>query len=118
MLMPELFTEVVGQCDVDLLRDIPPWLITAGNMEMDPLATLESIPLERVREVHLSGLSQQSGRWWDDHSIPVPDQALDLLAMLAPRLHPKAVTFEYNWAPSIPRSVLRTQIERVREVFG
>jgi uncharacterized protein len=118
MSMPEFVAKVVEHCDVDLLLDITHWLITAGNMKMDPLATLESIPLERVREVHLSGLSQQSGRWWDDHSIPVPDQALDLLAKIAARLRPKAVTFEYNWAPSIPQSVLRTQIERVREVFA
>jgi uncharacterized protein len=118
MSMPEFVAQVAEYCDVDLLLDITHWLITAGNMGLDPLATLEALPLERVREVHLSGLSLQSGRWWDDHAIPVPDEALELLGKLAGRLRPAAVTFEYNWAPSIPRSVLDRQIAQVREMFG
>ena len=85
-----------------LLLDITHWLITAGNVGLDPAESAESLPLERVREVHLSGLSHQSGRWWDDHAVPVPDEAFELLERLAPRLNAQAVTFEYNWAPSIP----------------
>ena len=116
--MPEFVAAVAEQCDVDLLLDITHWLITAGNVGLDPAESAESLPLERVREVHLSGLSHQSGRWWDDHAVPVPEEAFELLERLAPRLHPQAVTFEYNWAPSISRTVLAAQIDRVRGVLA
>lgn len=116
--MPEFVAAVAEQCDVDLLLDITHWLITSGNVGQDPVSTAESLPLERVREVHLSGLSHQSGRWWDDHAAPVPEEAFDLLERLSPRLRPQAVTFEYNWAPSIPRMVLAEQIDRVRGVLS
>jgi uncharacterized protein (UPF0276 family) len=118
LTMPEFVATVAKQCDVDLLLDITHWLITAGNMRLDSAESAEALPLERVREVHLSGLSHQSGRWWDDHAVPVPDEAFELLERLAPRLQAQAVTFEYNWAPSIPHTVLAHQIDRVRDVLS
>jgi uncharacterized protein (UPF0276 family) len=68
--------------------------------------------------VHLSGMSKQSGSWWDDHSAPVPGAAFDVLAQVSERVRPQAITFEYNWAPSIPDSLLVSQISRIRELFA
>lgn len=116
--MPEFVAEVSRQCDVDLLLDITHFLIATRNMGLDPVESLELLPLERVMEIHLSGMSQQSGLWWDDHSAPVPDAAFDVLAHVSRRARPRAVTFEYNWAPSIPDSMLVSQFSRVRELFA
>jgi uncharacterized protein len=118
MTPPQFLGQVADRCDVDLLLDLTHWMITANNTGTDPLASLEAVPLERVREVHLSGLSKQDGRWWDDHSVPVPEEVFDLLMKIADRVSPAAVTFEYNWAPSVHRDVLARQIARVREVFA
>jgi len=117
MTMPEFVAEVSQQCDVDLLLDITHFLIATTNMGLDPAKSLDMWPVERVVEVHLSGMSEQSGSWWDDHSAPVPDAAFDVLAQVAKRVQPRAVTFEYNWAPSIPGQMLLAQIDRVRELF-
>jgi uncharacterized protein (UPF0276 family) len=118
MTMPEFIGETVRRCDVDLLLDITHFLIMTSNMGYDPAEAAAALPLDRVVEVHLSGMSLQSGRWWDDHSAPVPDAAFDFLATIADRISPSAVTFEYNWAQSIPGSILVKHVARARELFA
>jgi uncharacterized protein (UPF0276 family) len=118
MSMPAFLAEVARRCDVDLLLDVTHLLITTSNTRLDPMAAAREMPLERVVEVHLSGMSWQSGRWWDDHAAPVPDAVFDLLDAIVPRLAPKAVTFEYNWAPSMPESLLVEQLSRVRRLLA
>jgi len=117
MPMPRFIAETVRRCDVDLLLDITHFLITTSNMGLDPLESAAELPLHRVVEVHLSGMSLQSGRWWDDHAAPVPEAAFEFLAAIAGRMHPSAVTFEYNWAASIPESVVVGHVTRARELF-
>lgn len=118
MKMPHFVAEVSRQCDVDMLLDITHFLIATSNMGLDPVESLDTWPVERVVEVHLSGMSEQAGSWWDDHSAPVPDAAFDVLEQVSTRVRPRAVTFEYNWAPSIPDALLVSQISRVRELFA
>jgi hypothetical protein len=79
---------------------------------------VQELPLERVVEVHLSGMSLQSGRWWDDHAALVPDAAFEFLASVADRVQPKAVTFEYNWAQALPEQTVVDQLARVRELLA
>jgi len=118
MSMPAFVAEIARRCDVDLLLDVTHFMITMSNMDLDPVNSVHQLPLERVVEVHLSGMSKQSGRWWDDHSAPVPEPVFNLLRQISGRIRPKAVTFEYNWAPSMPESVLTEQITRVRDLLA
>jgi uncharacterized protein (UPF0276 family) len=117
MTMPSFVAQVARRCDVDLLLDLTHFLITTSNMGLDPLSSVHELPLERVVEVHMSGMSRQSGRWWDDHAAAVPEAVFELLNAIADRISPRAVTFEYNWAPSMPDSVLVEQIMRTREIL-
>jgi len=118
MTMPEFIAETVRRCDVSLLLDITHFLIMTSNMGYDPEEAAAALPLDRVVEVHMSGMSLQSGRWWDDHSAPVPDAAFDFLATIADRLSPSAVTFEYNWAQAFPGSLVPRHVARARELFA
>jgi hypothetical protein len=118
MAMPEFIAETVRRCDVGLLLDITHFLIMTSNMGYDPAEAAAALPLDRVVEVHMSGMSLQSGRWWDDHSAPVPDAAFDFLAMIAGRISPTAVTFEYNWAQSFPQSLVPKHVARARKLLA
>jgi uncharacterized protein (UPF0276 family) len=118
MAMPAFVAEVALRCDVDLLLDVTHFLITTSNMGLDPVASIREFPVERVVEVHLSGMSWQSGRWWDDHAAPAPDEAFDLLGEIGSRARPRAVTLEYNWAPSMSEAVLVSHIDRARRLLA
>jgi uncharacterized protein (UPF0276 family) len=85
-------TEQGALCE-DILAATEGWLVLdlhnlwcqAVNFRLDPALLLQTYPLSRVREVHVSG-----GSWWtpsgrqrrvrrDTHDGPVPDEVLALL---------------------------------------
>ena len=101
-----------------LLLDLSHLLITCRNLSLDPVATLDALPLERVVEVHVSGLREEGGLWWDDHARPVPDEEFELLRRLLGDCRPRAITLEYNWDPRFPTEVLLRDFGRVRELVA
>jgi uncharacterized protein (UPF0276 family) len=108
---------VSARCDVDLLLDLSHLLIASLNTGADPFAELERLPLERVVEVHISGLSAQSGIVWDDHATPAPDEVFALLERLLERARPRALTIEYNWS-ALPDSVVLSHIWKARTMLA
>lgn len=102
--------------NVDLLLDISHLLITTANTGTDPLRALEQLPLDRVREVHLSGIAVEGGVAWDDHGTAASAEAFELLGLVLERARPAAVTLEYNWAGSFGDEVVVRDIERARRV--
>jgi len=115
--MADFVTAVVERCGVSLLLDLTHFLISMLNTKKDPLSEIERLPLEKVVEVHISGLNVQSGIAWDDHASPAPPVVFDLLERVVKRVRPKAVTLEYNWSPQFPESILIKHIDRVNEIM-
>ena len=118
MSMVDFICQVASRCDVALLLDLSHFLITSLNTHADPMAELERLPLERVVEVHISGLSTQSGITWDDHATPAPASVFTLLERTLTRVRPRALTLEYNWASNFPRTILLAHLERARKLLA
>ncbi len=118
MSMAELVGRVAEACDVGLLLDLSHFLITSLNTGVDPRAELERLPLERVVEIHVSGMSRQAGVMWDDHAEPAPAMVFELLERALRRARPRALTLEYNWSPTFPHAIMQAQIERARRLLG
>src|SRR5262245_9933645 len=103
--------------DVRLLLDLAHLAITCANLDVDPHAALDRLPLDRVVEVHLSGVSRQSDITWHDHSGAAPPLVFSLLDRLLTRVTPRAVTLESNWDHDFPADVLERDCARVREMI-
>jgi uncharacterized protein len=116
MSMVDFVGAVAERCQVGLLLDLTHFLISMLNTKKDPVSEIDRLPLEKVVEVHLSGLNVQSGIAWDDHATPAPPVVFDLLDRVMARVRPAAVTLEYNWSPQFPESTLVKHIDRVREI--
>jgi uncharacterized protein (UPF0276 family) len=99
-----------------LLLDLSHLAITCSNLGLDPMSTLNALPLERVVEVHLSGAREDQGIVWDDHASAAPDVLFELLTRLLAVGRPRAVTLEYNWDANFPQARLEKDLERVRGV--
>jgi uncharacterized protein (UPF0276 family) len=111
------FIRAVCECtSADLLLDLTHFYITSRTFAFDPERELLKFPLERVVEVHVSGVDCQAGIHWDNHANPVPDQILQLLPIVLERGKVKAVTMEYNWPSAMVESVLLDEVDRVRRV--
>jgi uncharacterized protein (UPF0276 family) len=118
MSMTDFISAVLNRCPIGLLLDLTHFLITCINTAKDPREELRLLPLERVVEMHISGISIQSGIAWDDHASAAPDAIFDLLEIVCERSHPRAVTFEYNWATNLPLEVIVRQIGSTRELVS
>lgn len=101
-----------------LLLDLAHLTCTATNSGDDPERLLESLPLENVVEVHLSGATSEAGLMWDDHAAPISPLSFALLDRVLRRVRPRAVTIEYNWDPDFPIDTLCEDLRRVRRAIA
>lgn len=116
MDQPAFLAALCRDSDLGLLLDVSHLLITARNTGTDPIRALERLPLDRVREVHLSGVADEQGVAWDDHGAPASNEAFELLAFVLERARPAAVTLEYNWAGFFGDDVVIRDVERARHM--
>ncbi|CAN5263476.1 DUF692 family protein [soil metagenome] len=101
-----------------LLLDLAHLTCTATNTREDPERLLESLPLENVIEVHLSGATSEAGLMWDDHAAPISPLSFALLDRVLRRVRPRAITIEYNWDPDFPIDTLCEDLRRVRRAIA
>lgn len=93
----EMINEVLEHCDCGLLLDLNNLALNAANHGFDARAFLDSIPLERVIQVHLAGNApgnEISGVRLDSHDAPIADEVFELLAYVTRRTSPKGVLIE------------------------
>ena len=109
----EFISEICERSTADLILDLGHFLISCLNSGQDPSTELLELPLERIAEVHISGVSYRNGDPWDDHTIAAPNELYDLLGLVLARVSP-AITLEYNWSMRFPVDELRQQIKRSR----
>jgi len=117
MGMADFVAMVSAQCDVDLLLDLSHFMITSMNTGVDSSKEIEKLPLERVVEIHLSGMNLQDGIVWDDHAVPAPPEMFGLLRQVVKRARPRALTMEYNWE-ALPHPVIVSHLERARSILA
>jgi hypothetical protein len=115
MSMADFVAMVASQCDVDLLLDLSHFMITSKNTGVDSSKEIEKLPLERVVEIHMSGMSQADGIVWDDHAVPACPEMFALLEQVIRRARPRALTMEYNWE-AVPHNVILAHLERARNI--
>jgi hypothetical protein len=117
MGMADFVAMVASQCDVDLLLDLSHFMITSINTGVNASKEIEKLPLERVVEIHLSGMNLQDGIVWDDHAVPAPPEMFELLEQVTRRARPRALTLEYNWE-ALPNPVILAHLERARNILA
>lgn len=116
MAQTSFIREVCDRADAGLLLDLAHFCITAQASDVDPLRQVEALPLERVVEIHISGIEQQADAAWDDHASRAPEIVHRLLAQVLHRASPRAITLEYNWSSRFPQAWLGEELERVRGI--
>jgi len=62
---------IVEESDCDILLDINNIHVSAINHKMDATTYLQNVPIERVKEMHLAGYSDQGGYLLDTHGEAV-----------------------------------------------
>jgi len=74
-----LISAIMRQSGCFLLLDLHNVHCNALNHGIDPFATIDRAPLDRVVEIHVAGGASRDGFWMDGHNGPVPGRVWDLL---------------------------------------
>jgi len=108
-------TRVLEESGASLLLDVNNVYVTAMNTGLDPRALLASMPLSRVRQIHVAGHRAIEGALVDTHEGPVSDPVLSLLDVAVRRCGDVPVLLE--WDTHIPPLArVKEEAARVRAV--
>ena len=96
----EFLNEVVHQADCGILLDVNNIYVSSENHGFDPMEFVNSIPAERVAQIHIAGHSRFEKYILDTHDHPVLDPVWRLYARATERCGPTATLLE--WDDNVP----------------
>ena len=111
----EFLSTIAERADCCILLDVNNVYVSAHNHGFDPLAYLDGVPPERVRQIHLAGHSHNGSLIIDTHDHPVPDPVWELYAEAIARLGPVATMIERD-DDIPPLDVLVAELARARSL--
>jgi uncharacterized protein (UPF0276 family) len=101
----EFVAAVLDEADAGLLLDVNNVFVNARNHRCDPVETLDALPLERTRQIHVAGHVREGARLLDTHGTRVAPEVWELLRRALARTGRVPILLE--WDTDIP------QLERV-----
>jgi uncharacterized protein (UPF0276 family) len=118
---PEFLAELAERADCGLLLDVNNVFVSAYNHGFDARAYIDTIPAERVLQIHLAGHTDKGAYLLDTHSDHVKPEVWDLYRQALRRCGPTSTLVE--WDESIPAwETLAAEAHKARvvrdEVFG
>src|SRR5260370_39575845 len=96
----EFLNEVVERADCGILLDVNNIYVYSQNHNFDPFDYVNSVPAERVAQIHIAGHSKFEKYILDTHDHPVLDPVWKLYARAIERVGHTATLLE--WDDNIP----------------
>jgi uncharacterized protein (UPF0276 family) len=96
----EFLNEVVHAADCGILLDVNNIYVSSQNHNFNPMDYVNSIPAERVAQIHVAGHTKFEKHTLDTHDHPVLDPVWRLYARAIERCGPTATLLE--WDDNIP----------------
>jgi uncharacterized protein (UPF0276 family) len=115
MTEPEFLSEVIERTGCGLLLDVTNLHINSINFKYDPIKFLDSIPVERIVQLHFVGGKWAGDVYVDTHSEPTPEEIWDLLDEVVRRAPVRGILLERD--ENIPPfAELAAEVARARTV--
>lgn len=76
----EFYSAVVEKANIHMMLDVNNIYVSSRNHGFDPKKYYESIPLERVLQIHVAGHSDKGAYVLDTHDAPVRNEVWDIYA--------------------------------------
>jgi uncharacterized protein len=105
----EFIARLAEAADCALLLDVNNVYVTCRNHDLDPVAYLGALPLDRVVQIHLAGHTDNGTHCIDTHDGRVIDAVWDLYGQVIARAGTRATLLE--WDANIPKfAVLQQEV--------
>ena len=109
--------KILEGADIGFLLDVSNVYVNSRNFDFDPQMFIESLPLNRVRQLHLGGCDWKDGFLIDSHAGPIWDEVLQLFQFTL-RCLDNAIPTCIEWETSISSlDDFFNEIQRVRQVY-
>jgi uncharacterized protein (UPF0276 family) len=106
---PQVTSEILAASGCDLLLDLAHARVGAQHYGLSPVEYLSQLPLEKVRQIHVSGPRMRGEYLYDAHEA-MGEEDYALLDWALGHCDPEVVTLEYFRE----REALGEQVERVK----
>ena len=113
----QFLAEIADRTGAPLLVDVANLVSSSINFGADPMAALDTLPLERIAYVHVAGGELRDGVWHDTHAAAVSEPVLTLLGELAARADLPAVMLERDGNYPAPTE-LAGELAAIRSAVG
>jgi uncharacterized protein (UPF0276 family) len=110
----EFIAEFCEHCDCGLLLDVTNLHTNAVNHHFDPLRFLDTVPAERIVQVHLAGGVEERETLLDSHSAAVPEPVWVLFDDLLRRVPLRGALIERDQDFPDDFTELLSEVERIR----
>lgn len=91
---PGVITRILERTKAGMVLDIAHARIAASYQGIGAEGYLASLPLDKVQQIHISGIRQEDGVWQDSHES-LRERDYELLQWTLERCQPRVVTLEY-----------------------
>lgn len=113
----EFFLRILEEADIGLLLDVNNVYVNAENHGYDARAFIDSLPLERVCQVHLAGHTVEPDVIIDTHGTVVPEPVWELYRHMLERTGPVSTLVEWDQAiPSV--DAVLDEADRARSILA
>lgn len=100
----EFLCAIVAEADCDILLDVNNIYVSARNHGVNAIKYISSMPVERVKEIHLAGYEDLGTHLLDTHGEAVHDEVWELYRQTLKLFGPVPTLIEWdNNIPSFPR---------------
>ena len=122
---PETFHELVDEMHVGMILDLAHIRVAAHHLGLDEREYLHAMPLQHVREIHITGPRVVPGQGMRDLHWEMLDEDFALLEHTLEITSPQIVTLEYGGTGpkfenedrnSLP--ALERQLKRIMQILG
>jgi uncharacterized protein (UPF0276 family) len=116
----EFFAAIAEEADCGILLDLHNLWVNERNGRERVMDVLESIPLERVWEIHLAGGMMLGDYYLDSHSDPISSELLAIATSVIPHLpNLGAMLFEVlsGFVSSVGLDAVREQLSLLRDLW-
>jgi len=96
----EFLNEVVERADCGILLDVNNIYVSSQNHDFDPFTYVNSVPAERIAQIHIAGHSKYEKYILDTHDHPVIEPVWALYKRAIERCGPTATLLE--WDDKVP----------------
>ena len=119
---PNVISQACYEANVDLLFDIAHARVSAYHMKINIFEYINMLPLDRIKEIHMTGTQLVKGVGFVDSHLESKDSDYRILEYVLGKANPNVLTLEYGWPGEkykfrTKKELIKDQLNKLRKMY-